>query len=99
MYFSGSCIPTNESLYIYDFIYIPFPYDFAILATYTWYNELYIDAFCGWKFAHTPYIGITLVYIHELAVRARQLASAAQLVRGLHRNHRVTGSIGPFHLI
>ena len=38
-------------------------------------------------------IGITLVYIHELSVRARQLASVAQLVRVLHWNHRATGSI------
>ena len=33
------------------------------------------------------------IYIHELVVRARQLASVAQLVRALHRNHRATGSI------
>ena len=41
----------------------------------------------------TPYIGNTLVYIHELVVRARQLDSVAQLVRALHRNHRAAGSI------
>ena len=37
--------------------------------------------------------GSTLVYTHELAVRARQLASVAQLVRALHRNRRPAGSI------
>ena len=37
--------------------------------------------------------GGTLVYIHELVVRARQLASVAQLVRALHRNRRAAGSI------
>ena len=40
-----------------------------------------------------PYIGIILVPIHEFAVRARQLASVAQLVRALHRNRRAVGSI------
>ena len=35
----------------------------------------------------------TLVFIHELVVRARQLASVAQLVRALHRNRRAAGSI------
>ena len=34
-----------------------------------------------------------LVYIHELAVRARRLESVAQLVRVLHRNRRAAGSI------
>ena len=33
------------------------------------------------------------IYIHELVVRAQQLASVAQLVRALHRNRRATGSI------
>ena len=33
------------------------------------------------------------VYIQELEIRARQLASAAQLVRTPHRNRRATGSI------
>jgi hypothetical protein len=32
-------------------------------------------------------------YIHELAVRARQLASVARLVRALHQNRRAAGSI------
>ena len=31
--------------------------------------------------------------VHELVVRARQLASVAQLVRALHRNRRAAGSI------
>ena len=31
-----------------------------------------------------PIHGSTIVYIHELVVRARQLASVAQLVRALH---------------
>ena len=47
---------------------------------------------------HTPYIGITSVCIHELAVRARQLDSLAQLVRALNR--RAAGSIparGPIY--
>ena len=34
----------------------------------------------------------SLVYIHELVVRARQLASVAQLVRALHRNRRAADS-------
>ena len=29
-----------------------------------------------------------ILYIHELVVRAQQLASVAQLVRALHRNRR-----------
>ena len=33
------------------------------------------------------------VYIQELEIRARQLASAAQVVRALHRNRRAAGSI------
>jgi hypothetical protein len=33
-------------------------------------------------------IAIGLVYIHELVVRARQLGSAAQLVRALCRNRK-----------
>ena len=37
--------------------------------------------------------GITLVYIHELAFKALQLGSVAQLVRALHRNRRAVGSI------
>ena len=32
-------------------------------------------------------------YIQEPVVNARQLASVAQLVRALHRNHRASGSI------
>ena len=35
----------------------------------------------------------TLVYIHELVVRARQLDAVAQLVRALHRNRKAAGSI------
>ena len=35
----------------------------------------------------------SIIYIHELVVRARQLASVAQLVRALHRSCKVTGSI------
>ena len=31
--------------------------------------------------------------IHELAIRAQQLASLAQLVRALHGNRRTAGSI------
>ena len=42
-------------------------------------------------FTHTSYI--TLIYMHELVVRARQLDSVAQLVRALHRNRRTAGSI------
>ena len=38
-------------------------------------------------------LGLTTVYTQELVVRARQLASVAQLVRALHRNHRAAGSI------
>ena len=34
-----------------------------------------------------------IVFIYELAVRARQLAFVAQLVRALHRNCRAAGSI------
>jgi hypothetical protein len=34
-------------------------------------------------FTHTLCIGITLVFIHELVVRARQLDSVAQLVKAL----------------
>ena len=41
----------------------------------------------------TPYLGITLVFMHELVVRARQLASVVQLVRVLHRNRKAAGSI------
>ena len=33
------------------------------------------------------------IYMQELVVRVRQLASVAQLVRALHRNHRAAGSI------
>ena len=33
------------------------------------------------------------LYIHELTVTAKQLASVAQLVRALHRNRRAVGSI------
>ena len=45
-------------------------------------------------FTHTPYIDFTLVFIHELVVRARQLTSVvAQLVRALHWNRRTAGSI------
>ena len=36
---------------------------------------------------------IRQLLICQLAVRARQLASVAQLVRALHWNHRATGSI------
>ena len=32
-------------------------------------------------FTHTPYIGITFVYVQELVLRARQLDSVTQLVR------------------
>ena len=42
---------------------------------------------------NTAYIGIALVYIHELVVRVRQLASVAQLVRALYRNRTAAGSI------
>ena len=38
-------------------------------------------------------LGITLVYIHKLVVRARQQDPVAQLVRALHRNRRAAGSI------
>ena len=51
---------------------------------------------------HTPYIGTTLVFIHERVVRARQLASVAQLVRALHQNRRAAASIparGPTHCV
>ena len=33
------------------------------------------------------------LYIHELADRARQLDSVAQLVRAMHRNCKAAGSI------
>ena len=39
------------------------------------------------------HLGVSSVYTHELVVRARQLASVAQLVRALHRNRRAAGSI------
>ena len=38
-------------------------------------------------------MAVPYMYIHELVVRARQLASVAQLVRALHRNRRAAVSI------
>ena len=35
---------------------------------------------------------LVYIYIHELVVGAGQLASVAQLFRGLHQNCRATGS-------
>ena len=39
------------------------------------------------------FAGITLEYIHELAVRAQPMDSVAQVGRALHWNHRAVGSI------
>jgi hypothetical protein len=40
-----------------------------------------------------------IVYIHELAVRARQLDSVVHLVRALHRNRWAAGSILWLHFL
>ena len=52
------------------------------------------EGYCRWKLSSVNTIhGSTPVYIHELVIRARQPSSVAQLVRALHRNRRVAGSI------
>ena len=61
-------------------------------------NFLSVEIFLEWKWVlRVARQRVTLAslnkYIHELAVRARQLASVAQLVRALHQNRRTTGSI------
>jgi hypothetical protein len=60
MYFSGSCIPTNESLYMHDFIYIPF-------SVWCWAPKLDITNYrCILWMKICPYRlhwHITLVYI------------------------------------
>ena len=64
--------------------------------TLTLWQESNLQMRCPCKiliFTHIPYIDITLVFIHELAGRARQLDFVAQLVRFLHRNHRAVCSI------
>ena len=50
------------------------------------YAKLRANSYLFSFFLHT-------LYIHELVIRDRQLASVAQLVRALHRNRRATGSI------